>query len=347
VLVSELTLAGDVTARPSTHVISFAGSHPCNKDGVEINQIRHSASVRRIDDTLTVDRSFSAKPPQGYRDYYEKVTAYVRILETAAQFIEPGATARVFPAMETDEDDSVFNYVDTSSSRGGTSGLAAKMAGQRIGIIGVGGTGSYVLDFVAKTPVREIHLFDDDVFSQHNAFRSPGAASLEELQSKPKKAIYFRQKYSRMHRGIVAVDARIDSSNVELLRQLDFVFLCLDKGGAKAAIIETLEETGVPFIDVGMGVELIDGALFGVLRVTTSTAAKRDHVRVKNRIPLSDREDDDDYARNIQIAELNALNAALAVIRWKKLLGFYHDPEREHHCTYTIDGNCLINEDHA
>jgi tRNA A37 threonylcarbamoyladenosine dehydratase len=221
------------------------------------------------------------------------------------------------------------------------------MAGQRLGIIGVGGTGSYVLDFVAKTPVREIHLFDDDVFSQHNAFRSPGAASLEELQTKPKKAVYFREKYSRMHRGIVAVDARIGSSNVELLRQLDFVFLCLDKGGAKAAIIEALEETGVPFIDVGMGVELIDGALLGVLRVTTSTAVKRDHVREKNRIHLSDRENDDDYARNIQIAELNALNAALAVIRWKKLLEFYHDPEREHHCTYTIDGNCLINEDQA
>ena len=32
---------------------------------------------------------------------------------------------------------------------------------------------------------------------------------------------------------------------------------------------------------------------------------------------------DDDYNRNIQIADLNALNAAFAVIKWKKLFGFY------------------------
>ena len=42
---------------------------------------------------------------------------------------------------------------------------------------------------------------------------------------------------------------------------------------------------------------------------------------------------------------LNALNAALAVVRWKKLFGFYVDLEREHHCTYTVDGNAMTNEE--
>jgi hypothetical protein len=54
---------------------------------------------------------------------------------------------------------------------------------------------------------------------------------------------------------------------------------------------------------------------------------------------------DDEYRQNIQIAELNTLNAALAVIRWKKHLGFYVDLEHEFSSTYTIDGNILINED--
>jgi hypothetical protein len=345
VIVSELTLAGDVTARPSTHVISFAGNHPCSREGVEIDQIRHSVKDERIDDSLTVNRSFSAKPPHGYADYYDKVTSYVRILEAPAQSLDPDVTARVFPAIRDDEEQSVFEYIDTASSRSGTSELAAKLAGLRIGIVGVGGTGSYVLDFVAKTPVREIRLFDDDVFSQHNAFRAPGAASREELQQRLRKVAYFKDKYSKMHRGIVAVEARLGQSNLEVLQGLDFVFLCLDKGGAKAPIVEMLERSGVPFIDVGMGIELVNGALLGTLRVTTSTPAKRDHVRTKRRIHLGDRDGDDHYARNIQIAELNALNAALAVIRWKKHFGFYHDPEREHHSTYTIDGNATLNED--
>ncbi len=347
VLVSELTLAGDVTARPSTHVVMFAGAHPCDKNGVELEQIRHSASDKQIDEELTINRSFSAKPPQGYADYYEKITTYVRILEGPAKAIDPTMKAQVFPAIQTDEEESVFQYIDTASSRGGTTALAAKLAGQRIGIVGAGGTGSYILDFVAKTPVREIRLFDDDVFSQHNAFRAPGAASLDELRNAPKKVHYLAEKYSRIHRGIVAVEARVGQSNVAVLEGLSFVFLCLDKGGAKAVIVEALEQANVPFVDVGMGVELVDGALLGILRVTTSTSAMRDHVREKNRIHLADREGDDDYARNIQIAELNALNAALAVIRWKKHFGFYHDPEREHHSTYTIDGNSLLNEDRA
>jgi hypothetical protein len=53
----------------------------------------------------------------------------------------------------------------------------------------------------------------------------------------------------------------------------------------------------------------------------------------------------EDYDRNIQIADLNALNAALAVIKWKKMFGFYRDLEREHFTAYAIDTNTLINED--
>ena len=32
-LVSELTLAGDKTAQPGSHVTHFAGAHPCLRDG--------------------------------------------------------------------------------------------------------------------------------------------------------------------------------------------------------------------------------------------------------------------------------------------------------------------------
>jgi hypothetical protein len=44
-------------------------------------------------------------------------------------------------------------------------------------------------------------------------------------------------------------------------------------------------------------------------------------------------------------ADLNALNAAMAVIRWKKLCGFYADLRHEHFSAYTIEGNALISEE--
>jgi hypothetical protein len=45
--------------------------------------------------------------------------------------------------------------------------------------------------------------------------------------------------------------------------------------------------------------------------------------------------------------ELNALNAAMAVIKWKKLIGYYHDAEHEHHSMYTLESDHLLNEDCA
>ena len=107
------------------------------------------------------------------------------------------------------------------------------MALEKIAIVGLGGTGSYVLDLVAKTPVREIHAYDGDTFYQHNAFRSPGAASGDELRAKQPKVTYFKNLYSKMHRGIVDHAVYVDAGNVDELRCMDFVFLCLDKGTGK------------------------------------------------------------------------------------------------------------------
>ena len=86
--------------------------------------------------------------------------------------------------------------------------------------------------------------------------------------------------------------------------------------------------------------ELVDGSLGGILRVTASTPEKRDHVHAR-RISFAGGGANDIYSSNIQVADLNALNAVLAVIKWKKIRGFYRDLEREHHCTYTTDGNQL------
>lgn len=123
------------------------------------------------------------------------------------------------------------------------------------------------------------------------------------------------------------------------------MFLCIDKGDAKKEIVEFLEQCGTSFIDVGMDVIALDElqVLIGDLRVTTSTGEKRDHLR--QRVSLSSDEREGEYDRNIQIADLNALNAALAVIKWKKLIGFYQDLEKERHCTYSLNVNMLRSED--
>lgn len=75
--------------------------------------------------------------------------------------------------------------------------ITAKLAVEKLAIVGLGGTGAYVLDLIAKTPVKEIHLFDGDKFSSHNAFRAPGAASIDDLHKQNLKVEYLHAIYSR------------------------------------------------------------------------------------------------------------------------------------------------------
>jgi len=345
ILVSDLTLAGDVTAPPGNHVVYFAGDYPCDKDGIALEKIRHQSVKKTLATDLVVDHSFSSKPSNGYCDYYEKMKTYISIISGPAISINPDVTLKSSKVIESDEDESVFVYTDTASSRSDIVTISKKLENGKIAIIGLGGTGSYLLDFLSKTPVQEIHLFDGDKFLQHNAFRSPGAPSIEELRATPSKVSYFQNLYSRMHKNINAHELYIDSSNIDLISDMNFVFICIDNGGLKKIIIEFLEKKGVSFIDVGMGINVIDDSLQGMLRITTSTNIKRDHVWNKKRISFIDDDMNNAYSRNIQIADLNALNATMAIIKWKKLCGFYSFIEDEYSCAYVIAGNTMINED--
>ncbi|MER9074269.1 ThiF family adenylyltransferase [Mesorhizobium sp. M0904] len=341
-LISSLTLAGDRTRKPDTHVAHWNGDFPCHADGSPIQGIAHQTGAFDLGHGLKATHAFSSKPAEAYTDYHHKMTSYANIIAGPAAVLNPGTTARTIREPEAEED-SVFNYVETASDRVGIGALAERLAGERVAIIGVGGTGGYILDFVAKTPVREIRLFESDEFLTHNAFRAPGAPSLEELREAPKKVEYLKGIYSRMHRNIVAHDVALGPANLELLNSVTFAFLSLDAGDAKRLIVEKLETIGAAFVDVGMGLELDEGSLGGILRVTASTPQKRDHV--PQRISFVGGGVEDIYASNIQVADLNALNAVLAVVKWKKIRGFYRDLEQEHHCTYTTDGNMLINGD--
>lgn len=342
-LVSTLNLAGDLTLPPETHVVHWIGEYPCSVDGRPIEALRHQDSETNLGHGLIARHGFSNKPDGGYRDYHHKMTTYIAVISGPATTLLPGATARG-NAIPDEEEASVFNYVDTATGRAGLGALAEKLAQDTVAIIGLGGTGGYVFDLVAKAPALEIRLFDADEFMSHNAFRAPGAASLEELRELPLKVDYWAKIYSRMRNGIVPHPVAIDATNADLLDGVTFAFICIDDGPSKKAVIDKLEAIGASFIDVGMGLQLDGGSLGGVLRITASTPAKRDHIHA-DRIDFSDDNGEDLYATNIQVADLNALNAVMAVIKWKKLRGFYRDLECEHHSTYTTDGNLLLNGD--
>ena len=345
-IVGALVTQGDDIVGFMDHTVHFAGEAPCDSEGKLLDRVIHSSATQQLGVGITVDHMFSSKPPAGYPSMYAQVKQYVTILESQAQRIDPSVTARTGPVTSEDpEDPGPHVYMDTASSRAQIVMVTAKLRGLRTAIVGLGGTGSYVLDQVAKTPVAAIDLFDDDTFASHNAYRAPGAATVEQLRAAPLKVDYWAERYSAMHRGITAHPYRVTAANAQELAGFDYVFLCMDSGPDKLAIVEALEAAGVTFIDAGIGVQEVDGALRGTVRVTTSTPEKRDHVR--QRVSFAAPREDDDYERNIQVADLNMLNAALAVKKWKSLCGFYHDFAGEHDSTYTINSHLLTRDDAA
>lgn len=343
VLVSTLTLINsNQTGTPDNHVTHFIGENPCEADGTFITAIQHANTTTVINNQITINRSFSNKPPAGYPNYYEKIKRYADIISAPAKYIDPLVTEKTFKIITDSNNETVFQYIDTNSSRANIEVINSKLEGQKIAIVGLGGTGAYILDMIAKTPVKEIHIYDGDSFDQHNAFRSPGAASMNDLINNPRKTIYYKNIYSNMHKYIHAHDYYVKKENLHELDQMDYVFICVDKNSVRKTITDYLVDVSVAFSDVGLGVNIVDDQLTGAVRVTSATAKKFDHLPLRI---FSEDSDINDYATNIQIAELNALNAIFAVLKWKKISGIYVDLENEHHSSYTISTSKIFNED--
>jgi hypothetical protein len=77
------------------------------------------------------------------------------------------------------------------------------------------------------------------------------------------------------------------------------------------------------------------GPIKGMLRTTYFAPERAEQVRSANHAETNDAPEDV-YRTNIQIGELNALNAALAVIRFKQLRGFYVDDVRGSNLLFDI-----------
>ncbi|MDD6581772.1 MAG: ThiF family adenylyltransferase [Bacteroidales bacterium] len=345
VLVAKLNLTGNKLDKPFDHTAFFKGLCPCNIDGSIISGLINNSNKQNLGNGLSVDHYLSNKPIDGVeKSYYDKIKRYESIISRPAEYLDQSLTAKTYKPIRPNNLDSPFKYIDTMSSRYDIQAINDKLKNERIAIIGLGGTGSYVLDFVAKTPVKEIHLFDGDVFSTHNAFRAPGAASFEELCLRQQKANYFACKYENMRDGIVSHAEYLTEDNIDQLLEFDFVFVCIDNGRARKLIIEFLGYNGKSFIDTGMGLCVNEDEISGIVRTTCCNSENFEAIKVN--IPLEEPKAVDAYKTNIQISELNALNAALAVIKWKQTMGFYYQVEQDssNEIAFTINDLKLLKQ---
>jgi hypothetical protein len=326
-LVSKLVFMDQEHVTQDDHQVFFSGSAPFGLDGKPIPNLGGGPAKLPMGEAsadVVVQRSFSNKPKEGkFADFFEKIESYVAIISGPAME-RYGATPFTYRTVGGQPADSVFRFHDTLTSRAGISDLSALFKDDVIAVIGLGGTGSYLLDFLVKTPVRELRVFDMDPYHVHNAFRSPGKLDAGEFGKA--KAEVYKLRYDNFRKGLTALPKLLDASHAEDLNGVTFAFICVDKGSSRAGVFDLLLSLGIPFIDVGMGLRRQSSALTGTLRMTYYSSADGQKIRDMRLAELSD-SPADLYRSNIQISELNALNACLAVVRFKQLRGFYLEEE--------------------
>ena len=170
-IVAKLEFIDQVRVTQTDHQVYFAGSVPHGLDGNPIPNLGGGSTTIALSEAcsdVVVQRSFSNKPKDTGRfaDFFHKVESYVTIISGPAMEAH-GVTPYTFRFVAEVPTDSVFKFHDTLTTRAEITDLAAKFKDDVIAIIGLGGTGAYLLDFMAKTPVREIRAFDLDTYHVH------------------------------------------------------------------------------------------------------------------------------------------------------------------------------------
>jgi hypothetical protein len=92
-----------------------------------------------------------------------------------------------------------------------------------------------------------------------------------------------------------------------------------------------------------MGLNRKKGPLNGMLRTTYYSTEQYQSLIEKGLAELTENPDVA-YRTNIQISELNALNACLAVIRFKQLRGFYFEEIPYYHILFEVGDLKVVGE---
>ena len=164
--VAKLDVVDKLTVKQDDHQVWFAGSVPHGLDGNPIPHLGGGPTGLPLGEAsadVVVQRRFSNKPKVTgkFADFFDKIESYTTIISGPAMELY-NVSPYTFRTVEK-MSDSVFKFHDTLTSRAEITDLSAKFANDVVAVIGIGGTGVYVLDFLVKTPVKEIRAFDLDV----------------------------------------------------------------------------------------------------------------------------------------------------------------------------------------
>ena len=282
--------------------LGYAGApHTARVEGVE-DGVVHNVSGTEIGNqidkgsdwcVLSIKKGTSESPVE-YEDVWEQLLGYVYVIS------EGGAADRA--KMEE---------------------WRAKLEKEVVGIVGLGGTGSYILDLVSKTGIEGIIVWDGDSLEERNMRRGVGPAKRLYGMLGQNKARVLGEEYTDDKCEIEFHPHYFTEEDKETLQKVSFLFIAVDRKESRQVIRMIAEQIGMAYVDVGLGLRVEEGSVTGGCQVVLSNGEGNRERELINDGGVAGGEQ---AYRMVSVSEMHALNAALAVIKWRRFRGQYRQP---------------------
>lgn len=139
-----------------------------------------------------------------------------------------------------------------------------KLRALRIGVVGLGGTGSQVAQQLAHLGCGEVVLSDSDRIEASNLHRLAGSAWWDP-HFRRKKTSSARRLFTRVNPSshVTATGNLHTLRTLESLKQVDLIIGCVDNEGARLILSELAAAYLIPYLDVAVGIERADKTRVG------------------------------------------------------------------------------------
>jgi hypothetical protein len=176
---------------------------------------------------------------------------------------EVGADVRVYCADQND--DPISAVYDRNVRAFGREGQRV-LGRLHVGVVGVGGTGSFVVEELSRLGVGRLTLIDDEVIETTNLNRVLGSVPRDVGRPKVRVLASLARRI-RPDIGVRAVRASITREPIaRRLLDCDAVFCCTDSHGSRAVINQIAYQYFLPVFDIGVRIDAEEGSVAATVR---------------------------------------------------------------------------------
>lgn len=212
------------------------------------------------------------------------------------------------------------------------------VAQERVAIVGLGGVGAWIADFVVKADPREVHGWDDDSIEPKNILRMPGGLDPNAWIGRP-KADWFKETYSLIHTNAHGHNTKVLPENVQgVMQGTTFAFVAVDCADHRMMVCDALANARIPFVVAGLSAARKDKRVRVSMRIVTA------HLGVsswRNAIPQVGQSGQDDYG-SLELPDVYSTAAGWAIQSWRKVRGQMWQEQREECLDYSASDQSLI-----